>query len=34
MAWFAPDLGPLLIGFALAFSVPPLLGAVATRVAR
>ena len=34
MAWVAPDLGPLLIGFALAFSVPPLLGAVATRVAR
>ncbi len=34
MAWFAPDPGPLIVAFAVALFVPPLLAALATIVSR
>lgn len=34
MAWWAPDLGPLVIAFAAALTVPPLLAAAATALSR
>ena len=34
MAWFVPDLGPLVIAFALALGAPPLLAACTTALSR